>query len=174
MTTGPSSLSELRLIRAAVSSSATDLHTPTSTATPTEPITTSVTEAATVNTSSTAAALGAPAGDSIAAAAVAAPAALGDQSSANTVPNIGAWAELSNQIARRKAELAKAAGGSSEAANGVHGDDSGAVDAERQVMKVTGMQTPGAARPRGGVRASAMGPMLAFLRSSGGLDGSAS
>ena len=172
LTTDPSSLSELRLIRAAAPSSATDLHTPTSTATPTETITTSVTEVATVNTA--AAAPGAPAGDSSAAAAVAAPAALGDQSPANMIPNIGAWAELSNQIARRKSELAKTAGGSSKAANGVRGDGSGAVVAEHQVTKVTGMQTPGAARPRGGVRASAMGPMLAFLRSSGGLDGSAS
>lgn len=174
LTTELSSLSELRLIRAAMSSSATDLHTPTSTATPTETITTFVTETAAVNT---AAALRAPAGNGSDAATAAASAAEGDQSStqqttANTVPNVGAWAELSSQIARRKAELASKAGGSSEAANGLQGDDSGAVVTERQVMKVTGMQTPGAARPRGGVRASAMGPMLAFLRSSGGLNGS--
>ena len=157
-----SSLSELRLIRAATSSTATDLHTPTATAIPTETTTTSVTETTAVQ--------GAPAGDSSAAATE------GDQLSAqqttaNAVPNVGAWAELSNQIARRKAELASKAGG--KAANGVKGDDSGAVVTERKVVKVTGMQTPGAARPRGGVRASAMGPMLAFLRSSGGLDGSA-
>ena len=170
LTTELSFLSELRVIRAAALSSATDLHTPTFTATPTETITTSVTDTATVNT---AAALEAPAGNSSAAAAAAAPDAQGNQSSASAVPKIGAWAELSNQIARRKAELASKAGGSSEAANGLHGDESGTVVTERRVMKITGMQTPGASKPRGGVRASAMGPMLAFLRSSGGLDGSA-
>ena len=116
------------------------------------------------------------------AAAAAADALQAEQSSthqpgADAVPRIGAWADLSNQIARRKAELASKAGGSSDiakstAANGVHSTGAESVVSEHKVMKVTGMQTPGAARPRGGVRASAMGPMLAFLRSSGGLGGS--
>ena len=134
-------------------------------------MTTSVSDTGAINT---AAALGAAAGNSTAAAAVAAPAAQGAQPSANAVPHVGAWAELSKQIAQRRAELASKADGSSQTANGVQDDDSGAVVTEHRVMKITGMQTPGAARPRGGVRASAMGPMLAFLRSSGGLDGSAS
>lgn len=173
LTTELSSLSELRLIRAAAQSSATDLQAPAATVTPTETITMSVTDTTAVNT---AAAGNTPAGNIRVAAAAALSAAEGDQSSqqasASAVPNVGAWAELSNQIARRKAELASKAGGSSAAANGVQGDESGAVITECKV-KVTGMQTPGAARPRGGVRASAMGPMLAFLRSSGGLDGNA-
>lgn len=180
LTTELSFLSELRLIRAAALSSAPDVHTPTSTANPTETITTSVTPTEIITTSVTdtftvtsPAALEAHGGNSSAAAAAAAPAAQGNQSSASAVPKIGAWAELSNQIARRKVELASKAGGSSEAANGLHGDESGAVVTEHRVMKITGMQTPGASKPRGGVRASAMGPMLAFLRSSGGLDGSA-
>lgn len=177
LTTELSSLSELRLIKAAAQSSATDLQAPTATVAPTETITTSVTDTTVVNTAAAAAGKTA-AGDSSVAAAAAASAPKGEQSSAqqasaSAVPNVGAWAELSNQIARRKAELASKAGEqSSEAVNSLQGDESGAVTTERKV-KVTRMQTPGAARPRGGVRASAMGPMLAFLRSSGGLDGNA-
>jgi len=38
------------------------------------------------------------------------------------------------------------------------------------VNAVPGINTPGAVRPRGGVRASAMGPMLAHLRSSGAFE----
>ena len=96
----------------------------------------------------------------------------GQQAAANAVPKIGAWAELSDQIARKRAELEGKGGSKSQAmsgiaANGIHGSVTKASTAER---KATGIQTPGAARPRGGVRASAMGPMLAYLRSSGGLD----
>lgn len=96
------------------------------------------------------------------------------QANSSLVPNVGAWAELSHQIAHKKAELVQKAGGSSEAAGGLQGGCPGVSEVtgvtECKVVKVMGMQTPGAARPRGGVRASAMGPMLAFLRSSGGLD----
>ncbi|KAL3158159.1 hypothetical protein ABBQ32_011751 [Trebouxia sp. C0010 RCD-2024] len=96
------------------------------------------------------------------------------QPASSLVPNVGAWVELSHQIAHRKAELAKKARGGSEAAGSLQGGcpevGEAAGAAECKVVKVTGMQTPGAARPRGGVRASAVGPMLAFLRSSGGLD----
>lgn len=171
LTTELSSLSDLRLIRAAARPPATHLQVPTATVTPSETITTSVTDTTGVNPAAGAGKT--PAGNSRVAAAAAASAAEGDEStqqaSASMVPNVGAWAELSNQIAQRKAELASKAGGSSMAA---HGDESGAVVTEGKV-KVTGMQTPGAARPRGGVRASAMGPMLAFLRSSGDLNGNA-
>lgn len=165
-----SSLSELRLIRPSTLAAA--LQTSSATAAPTETISSANTDTATVNT---AASLETAANDTSAAAAATASAAQEDQSSgqqsnANMVPNVGAWAELSKQIARRKAELAKNAGGSSEAANGVQDGNAEAVVTERKAMTVTGMQTPGAARPRGGVRASAMGPMLAFLRSSGGLE----
>jgi len=103
--------------------------------------------------------------------------------SENTVPMVGAWAELSDEIARRKNELASKAsstgpgtlsGSDKAAANGVH---EGSQEKQQQqpgleAKSVAGMNTPGAVRPRGGVRASAMGPMLAFLRSSGGLQGS--
>ena len=161
-----SSLSELRLIRPSTLAAAPQASS--ATAAPTETISTANTDTATVNT---AASLETAANDTSAAAAAAQEdQTSGQQSNANMVPNVGAWAELSKQIARRKAELAKNAGGSSEAANGVQDGNAEAVVTEHKAMTVTGMQTPGAARPRGGVRASAMGPMLAFLRSSGGLE----
>ena len=100
----------------------------------------------------------------------------------STVPKIGTWAELSDQLERRKAELA--CGGNataathtgsqkanSDAVNGIAQQQqvSQAAQGSGGVKVVPGINMPGAVKPRGGVRASAMGPMLAFLRSSGGL-----
>ncbi|KAL0020105.1 hypothetical protein WJX77_000613 [Trebouxia sp. C0004] len=101
--------------------------------------------------------------------------------SGSIVPKVGFWADLSDQIARRKAELAS---GSDRADSDKKGTDS--MDSSKQQQEqrqqqeqmlevksvniVPGINTPGAVRPRGGVRASAMGPMLAHLRSSGAFE----
>ena len=95
----------------------------------------------------------------------------------NSVPNIGAWTELNDQIARKRAELADRAASASAAdtgldkaaTDGLHSQQQTVTPGAKPKNAVSVMLTPGAARPRGGVRASAMGPMLAFLRSSGGL-----
>lgn len=104
----------------------------------------------------------------------------------STVPKIGTWAELSDQLERRKAELACEGSGTaatptgsqkaiSDAVNGIaqqlqqQQQVSQAAQGSGGVKVVPGINMPGAVKPRGGVRASAMGPMLAFLRSSGGL-----
>lgn len=198
LTTELSSLSDLRLIKASSlpaapqAASATDLHTSSATAATTEPTITPVAKAAIGDSadvpgtaavpktagvsgpaliSGTAGVPGIAANDSRGAQGNQSPA---QQSSSNEVPSLGAWAELSHQLAHRKAELADKARGSSGAAGGLQGGGGKTEGSERKVGGVTGMQTPGAARPRGGVRASAMGPMLAFLRSSGGLDSNTS
>lgn len=101
--------------------------------------------------------------------------------SGNTVPKVGVWADLSDQIARRKAELASESDRADSDKKGADSKDSSKQQQEQQqqqeqtleaksVNAVPGINTPGAVRPRGGVRASAMGPMLAHLRSSGAFE----
>lgn len=104
----------------------------------------------------------------------------------SVVPKIGTWAELSDQLERRKAELACGGNATTATHTGSQKANSGAVNGIAQQLQqqqqvsqeaqgsgsvkvVPGINLPGAVKPRGGVRASAMGPMLAFLRSSGGL-----
>ena len=115
-----------------------------------------------------------------------------------SVPNIGAWADLQDQLQRRRAELngqaphktstpstsaaQQAKGGKAITANGAEStaQTSGAVlrdeasisllpKASTNNVAVPTAGGRGAVRPRGGVRASAMGPLLNFLRNSGGL-----
>eukprot|EP00951_Prasinocladus_malaysianus_P013905 scaffold105791_cov34-Prasinocladus_malaysianus.AAC.2 len=62
----------------------------------------------------------------------------------------GGWAALAEELAAKKKALA--------ATIYQPGDES---------LKADGVRTPGAVRPRGGVRSTAIGPMLAMLRSSG-------
>ena len=102
--------------------------------------------------------------------------------SGNIVPKVGVWADLSDQIARRKAELASESDRADSDKKGTDSMDSSKQQQEQQqqqeeqtlevksVNAVLGINTPGAVRPRGGVRASAMGPMLAHLRSSGAFE----
>ena len=101
--------------------------------------------------------------------------------SGNIVPKVGVWADLSDQLARRKAELACENDRADSDKKGADSMDSSKQQQEQQqhqqqtlevksVKVVPGINTPGAVRPRGGVRASAMGPMLAHLRSSGAFE----
>ena len=104
--------------------------------------------------------------------------------SGNTVPKVGVWADLSDQLARRKAELASESDRADSDKKNADCMDSSKQQHEQQqqqqeqeqtlevksVNVVPGINTPGAVRPRGGVRASAMGPMLAHLRSSGAFE----
>lgn len=93
------------------------------------------------------------------------------------VPVTGPWAQLQEQIAKRKAELAGSSGSAAAQSSTAHSTEPAQQQQQQQkgsnlgkgLKAVAGMNVPGAVRPRGGVRASAMGPMLAFLRSSGGL-----
>ncbi|DBA84239.1 TPA: hypothetical protein ACH3X2_006300 [Trebouxia sp. C0005] len=97
----------------------------------------------------------------------------------NTVPKIGVWADFSDVLARRKAELASESNRADLGKKGADSMDSRKQQQQQQqqeklgiesVNAVPGINTPGAVRPRGGVRASAMGPMLAHLRSSGAFE----
>jgi len=102
----------------------------------------------------------------------------------NIVPKIGVWADLSDQLARRKAELASESDRADSDKKNAECMDSSKQQHEQQQQQqeqeqtlevksvniVPGINTPGAVRPRGGVRASAMGPMLAHLRSSGAFE----
>ena len=94
------------------------------------------------------------------------------------VPVTGPWAQLQEQIAKRKAELAGSSGSAAAQSSTAYNTEPAQQQQQQQqkgsdlskgLKAVAGMNVPGAVRPRGGVRASAMGPMLAFLRSSGGL-----
>ena len=104
--------------------------------------------------------------------------------SGNTVPKVGVWADLSDQLARRKAELAYEGDRADSDKKGADSMDSRKQQQEQQeqqqhqeqtlevrsVKVVPEINTPGAVRPRGGVRATAMGPLLAHLRSSGAFE----
>ena len=105
----------------------------------------------------------------------------GADAALQSVPVTGPWAQLQEQIAKRKAELAgpsiPAPAQSGTAHNTEPSTSQHAAQQQQQgsnlakgLKAVAGMNVPGAVRPRAGVRASAMGPMLAFLRRSGGLE----